>query len=59
MIPGTVPDSKCAEGREHLSSGFRMEMQRPKKPAQDARIGSRVIPIPLTLEISEIGKATW
>lgn len=59
MIPGTVPDSKCAEGREHLSSGFRKKMQRPKKPAQDARIGSRVIPVPLTLEISEIGKATW
>lgn len=33
-IPGMVPDSKGAEDREWLFSGFRKEVQHLKKPAQ-------------------------
>lgn len=57
-IPGTLPNSKCTMKTGNISSSIRKEKHH-KKPCPDARIGSRIIPFPLILEMSEIEKHTW
>lgn len=59
-IPGTLPNSKrtMKAGNIFPPVSERRNITK-KKTCPDARIGSRIIPVPLILEMSEKGKHTW
>lgn len=59
MIPGTLPNSKRTMKAGSIFPSVSQRRNITKKTCPDARIGSRIIPVPLILEMSEIGKHTW